>query len=168
MTNNKLNPETIILKGFQNPQRIEAQADVANIFPGHFLGFATGGVKFNLNGSAGRTRNVIVAIENASMGDGIETAYADETNVLAEILLPGMEVYAITEESTDISPGALVQTVSTGTARGTVASGSATIANAVGVCIEESQELSGSAAAIAAASVGGATANGRRIKIRII
>jgi len=93
-------PKTITLKG--NPIRKEATANVATIKPGHLVERDSVG-DVGLHGSAGQDCFPLIALENDIIGDDIDTAYADNDNVMLGYFRPGDEAYMWLDDGNNVA-----------------------------------------------------------------
>jgi hypothetical protein len=106
-------PKTVLLKG--DPIRKEGKAGGA-ITPGHLIDFDSSG-DLVVHATAGGNAQPRFAIEEDFIGDGIDTAYADDSNVQYVVARQGDEMYAILTTSQTIAKGAALESAGDGTLR---------------------------------------------------
>lgn len=107
----------IILKQIGGPRRFEAKAAASDIKPG-FLVYMTNAAVDTVAkhaSAAGNVCPVMVAIEDANQGNGIDDLYTSGNMVQCEILVPGDIFYGLVADGQNIAKGDLLESAGAGT-----------------------------------------------------
>lgn len=134
---------TILVQHF-TPIRKEKKAAAA-ITPGHLLE-RTSADKFQVHSTAGGNAQMIFACEDELQGKDIDTAYAADAVVLANVCRAGDEVFALLKDGENVSIGDYLESAGDGTLQEFTQSSDSFDERIVAVALE-AVDLSGSSAA---------------------